>query len=183
MTTDSTQTPTPIVTPPAAPVTPVAAPRQNGGRWLNLVLVGALAIAIGGIAFALGRSTAPAATTTVTGFGPGMMVGPQGSVAPGAGGPNGAGTGPMFASGGPTIDGVVASIGDGTMTITLASGETVTVNIDDATTYHSAAEASEEDVAVGDDVAVHVSGGGRFGVGANASAVPSLTAGDVTVIE
>jgi hypothetical protein len=182
MTTDSTQTPTPIATPPAAPVTPVTAPRQSGSGWLNLVLFGALALAVGGVAFALGRSSAPAATTAAIGLGPGMMVGPQGSFAPGAGVPTG-GAGPMSASGGPTIDGVVASIGDGTMTITLDSGDTLTVTIDDATTYHSAAVASEEDVSVGDDVAVRVSGGGRFGAGADASTAPSLTAGDVTVLE
>jgi hypothetical protein len=166
---------------PAAPVS-IATPRSRGGGWLNLVLLVALALAIGGVAFALGRSTAPT-TNTVTGMGPGTMVGPQGTFGPGVGGQDGAGPAAMLGTGGPTIDGVVASIDDGTLTITLDSGDSMTVALDDTTTYHSAAEASEEDVAVGDDVAVRLSGGGRFGLGPDSSAAPSVTARDVTVVE
>ena len=45
------------------PVRPVVtAPRRSSsGRWLNLLLGVAAAVAIGGIAFAVGRSTAPVA--------------------------------------------------------------------------------------------------------------------------
>jgi hypothetical protein len=179
MTTDTTQTPSPVG--PMPPV-PTATSHQRGGGWLNVVLIVALALAVGGVAFAIGRSTAPAATT-VPGFGPGANVGPLGSFAPGAGGGNGAGPDGLVGSGGLTIDGVVTSIDAGTMSVTLDSADIVTVTLDDATTYHSAAEASEEDVAVGDEVAVRVSGGGRFGFGPDASSAPSLTARDVTIIQ
>jgi hypothetical protein len=178
MTTDTTQTPSPVTPMPPVPTT---TSRQRGGGWLNIVLVVALALAVGGVAFSIGRSTAPA--STLTGMRPGMVVGPQGSFAPGAGGANGAGPGAVLGAGGLTIDGVVTSVDAGTMTITLDSGDTVTVTLDDTTTYHSAVEASSEDVAVGDDVAVRVAGGGRFGLGPNASAAPSLTASDVTVVQ
>jgi len=179
MTTDTTQTPSPVA--PIGPV-PTVTPRQRGGGWLNILLFAALALAIGGVAFAIGRSTAPA--STLTGVRPGIVVGPQGSFAPGAGGGNGAGLGgAVLGAGGPTIDGVVTSVDGDTMTITLDTGDTVTVTLDDTTTYHSAVEASSEDVAVGDDVAVRVGDGGRFGLGPNASSAPSLTASDVTVVQ
>lgn len=188
VTMDQTPTtePTGPTTQPVVPVTPMTAvpapsTRSKGGGWTNLVLVGALALAIGGVAFAVGRSTAPAAAANTNGFAPGAF-GPQGSFTPGEGGPNAGGPG-FLGGGGLTIDGTVASVDGTSMTITLESGETVTVTLDDTTTYHSAVEASSEDVAVGDDVAVRSSGGGRFGLGPNASSAPSLTASDVTVIQ
>jgi hypothetical protein len=195
VTMDQTPTtePTGPTTQPVVPVTPMTAvpapsTRSKGGGWTNLVLVGALALAIGGVAFAVGRSTAPAAAASTNGLVPGAFGGPQGagvpqgSFTPGEGGPNVVGPG-FLGGGGLTIDGTVASVDGTSMTITLESGETVTVTLDDTTTYHSAVEASSEDVAVGDDVAVRSSGGGRFGLGPNASAAPSLTASDVTIVQ
>ncbi|MFL5688943.1 MAG: hypothetical protein ACJ77I_08125, partial [Chloroflexota bacterium] len=60
----------PVTSAPAA-VIPDARSRGSGGRILNIVLGIAIAVAIGGVAFAVGRTTAPAsaATTGRGGFG------------------------------------------------------------------------------------------------------------------
>ncbi len=203
---------TPVATPvepgapgaPVAPATPVAPsgvvnpvapvvitqPKKSGG-WVNLLLGVAAVIAIGGVAFAIGRSTAPASAATVGTFpgggnGPVFNVGgsfdPNGGPVTGNGRPGG-----LFGAGGPTIDGKVASISGDTMTITLPSGDTMTVKLDGDTTYHQSTDATASDVAVGDDVAVRV-GGGRIQIGdgtangnANGGDTPDLTASDVTV--
>ncbi len=182
--------PAPVApTAPTAPATPIApvvvAPRQGSGRWLNILLGAAAILAIGGVAFAIGRSTAPAAAGlgTFPGGPNGGILSPNGSFDPGAlpGGGAGAGGPGLFGSGALTIEGTVASIDGDTMTITLESGETMEVTLDDDTTYHAATEASEGDVAVGDDVAVR-SSGGRIGPGGgDGAAAPQVTADDVTV--
>ena len=63
-----------------------AARRSSSGRWLNVLLGVAAAVAIGGVAFAVGRSTAPA--SAATGFGRGPADGPfaSGSFDPSASG-------------------------------------------------------------------------------------------------
>ena len=187
--------PTATAVTPVGPVTPVQAtkPRQSGA-WVNVLLGVAAVIANGGVAFAIGRSTAPASAASVGTLGNrngGFVFTPGGSFDPNnppAGGFGGRG---LFGTGGPTIEGKVASITADGMTITLASGDTMTVKTDGSTTYHQSTAATASDVAVGDQVAVRVNGG-RFrtngnGNGApNASAAPntttdSLTATDVTV--
>lgn len=151
------------------PVTPAVAvaPRKRSGAWVNVLLGVAAVIAIGGVAFAIGRSTAPASAATNGRFGSGFAngngfaVGPGSSFQPGQGVP---GRG-FFGTGGPTIDGTVESIDATSMTIKLASGDTMTIAFDGSTTYHQSTPATSADVAVGDDVAVRVSGGGRFVIG------------------
>lgn len=193
---------TPTMTVPVAPVTPVVTTqRKKSGAWVNVLLGVAAVIAIGGVAFAIGRSTAPASAATTGRFPNGFQGGtfPGGSFDPGAA-PNGSfdpgafpGGGRGGFGGGLTIDGTVQSIDGTTMTIKLASGDTTTVTLDGSTAYHQSTSATSSDVAVGDDVAVRVSGGGRFVIGngngngnANGNgngngANRDLTASDVTV--
>jgi hypothetical protein len=154
--------------------------RARNGNTLNLLLLVAGAIAIGGLAFAVGRTTAPASSVLTGQFPGGQLILPDGSFDPGTTG-NVQGGGP-FGRGGPTISGKVASIDADSITLTLDSGDTMTVNLDGSTTYHTATDATQADVAVGDDVSVRVDGG-RFqvGGGATSSAAPSVTASDVTV--
>lgn len=182
---DETLEPQPASASPVAPVAPiVVAPRQGSGRWLNILLGAAAILAIGGVAFAVGRTTAPAAAAgpgTFPGGPNGVILSPDGSFDPGAVPGGGAGGPGLFGSGGLTIDGTVASIDGDTMTITLPSGEAMDVTMDDDTTYHSATEASEDDVAIGDDVTVRLNGG-RIGTGGgDGGAAPQVSADDVTV--
>jgi hypothetical protein len=179
MTTMEPVPPTP--TTPVTPVAPVVAPRsRQGGRWLNVLLALAFAVALGGVAFAVGRSTAPAAVATVQGNGGAGFV-PGGSFAPGG---NGQGRGPVGAGGALTVTGTVESIANGKLTVKLASGDTMTFTLDGSTTYRSATAATATDVAVGDKVDVGVTGGRATfgGGGATSSAAPDLTARDVTVV-
>jgi hypothetical protein len=177
----------PAPTTPTTPVTPVApvvvAPRaRQGGRWLNVLLALAFAVALGGMAFAVGRSTAPAAVVTGRGNG-GVGFVPGGSFAPG--GANGQGRGGLVgAGGGLTVSGTVESVANGKLTVKLASGDTLTFTLDGSTTYKTATPATASDVAVGDKVDVGVAGGRTAfgGGGATSSAAPELTARDVTVV-
>src|SRR5690349_20096310 len=74
----------PPVEPAAIPVTPGPVKAKGGvsNRALNILLGGALVLAVAGIAFAAGRLTAPAATITGGNF-------PGGGVFNGQTGPNG----------------------------------------------------------------------------------------------
>ena len=189
MTMDPTQPVAPVPSPtdsaafvsPVAPVAPVApvvavAPRAKSGGVLNLLLIGAAILAIGGVAFAVGRSTAPAsAFPGVGGLNGGPIVRSDGSVDPGAGGPRG-----FVTDGGLAIDGKVTLVDADSITLTLDNGEEMTFALDGETTYHEATNAAATDVAIGDDVSVKVDGGGPRNGGTDASS-SELTAGDVTV--
>lgn len=172
--------PTPAAAPvaPTAPVAPVVAvtPRAKSGGVLNLLLIGAAILAFGGVAFAVGRSTAPASAFPGVGsVTDGPIVRPGGSFAPGQG-PRG-----FAPTGGLAIDGKVTSVDADSITLTLENGDQMTFAVDGDTTYHEATDAAATDVAVGDDVSVKVDGGGRIQSGNGGSADPELTAGDVTV--
>ncbi len=167
----------------AAPPPVVAPPSSRGGGWLNILLFGALALAVGGVAFAVGRTTAPAATFAAGNLPGGLVITPDGSFDPNtAGGPNGAPQG-FALGGGLTIDGTVTAIDGDELTLTLADGRTMVITLDDTTTYHAATDATAADVGVGDDVSVKVDADrGAFGRGPGASAAPpSTSAEDVTV--
>jgi hypothetical protein len=167
--------------PGTEPVRPVVKPRR-GFSLLNALLGLAMVVAVGGVAFAVGRMTAP---TTPTGFpngGPGggnFPGGPGASFAPGASfGPGFGGNGPgggLFGAGGLTIEGTVESISGDTLTIRTADGQTVEVTLPAGTTYHSQASASSGDVASGSNVLVRVDV--QAGQGTN-----QVTASDVTIV-
>jgi hypothetical protein len=163
---------------PASPVSagvPPAAPRRRSSRLVDLALAGAAVLAIGGVAFAIGRATAPA--SAATGFAPGgAIVRPGGSIDPGTG------PGPRFAlGGGLTIDGAVTAIDADSITVKTADGQERTLDLDGSTGYHRATEAAASDVAVGDDVSVKVSNDGPVSAPLASGEAPRLSASDVTV--
>lgn len=195
----------PIPREPAAglnPVQPVTIqPRRRGGSGMlvNALLGVALIVAIGGVAFAAGRATAPAAsaagrTGTANGQGGGGFFAPGASGAPGRGGGfGGGGFGGGGFGGAVTVQGTVEAIDGSSITIKTAAGTTVTLGLNGDTSYHKQAAASAADVAAGSTVIVQLEGRG-FGNGQGrpgASAAPGAsgapaagfgTAGSVTVV-
>jgi hypothetical protein len=187
-------------TPPAAamPVAPVVRPRRSSSRLLDIALVLAAALAIGGVAFGVGRATAPVATAA---DGPGFIRDGGGRFPGGSFDPNNApGRGGVFGlGGGLSIDGTVTAVTADSLTLKLANGQEVTFNLDSSTTYHQSTAVSSSDVAVGNDVSVKLSANGRVfgggqggngGAGASAAPGPSgapglangvLQASDITV--
>ena len=179
--------PSAVPTAPVVASSPGMAPapakrKGSGGGWLNAVLVIAAAVAIGGVAFAAGRTTAP--TAAVNAPGPGNLGGgagfPTGSFAPGGFARGGLG------GGGLTVRGTVESVDGDTLTIKMASGQTVEVKTGESTTYNTQAPASASDVQAGTTVQVQLEFDGTAGAGrSGASAAPAGalgTAGSVTVI-
>jgi hypothetical protein len=151
---------------PVQPVQPVVTPAKpksgSSGRWLNVLLGVALVFAIGGVAFAIGRTTAPAAAATggrgnFNGGFVGGGNGPTGSFVPGGNGGFFGGRG----GGGLAISGTVKSVDGDKLTITTDNGQEVTLTTADSTTYHTQAPASASDVNSGDKVSVKVSIAGR----------------------
>jgi len=181
---EGTAVPTAPVAP--APVTVAAVPgparkSSSSGRLLNFVLVIAAAVAIGGVAFAIGRGTAAASGPT----GNGRVFGgafPGGSFVPGASGAPRFGRGGGF-GGGLTVQGTVESVDGDTLTIKTANGDTIKVTTGAATTYHTQTDATAADVQAGKTVQVQIDGGftGRPNASAT-TAAPVGTAGSVTVI-
>jgi hypothetical protein len=184
----------------AVPATPAAtqpvvavpsAPARRGRSPLDLLLVGAAILAIGGVAFAVGRTTAPqtaAAFPSGGQFVPGGLADPGASLAPGqtpaAGGPQVGGPGlggpGGLARGGMSVTGTVTSVDGDSLTITLESGEAVTVTLDDATEYRTAADATADDVTVGATVDINLGFDGMAPGGTGDT--PAFTADDVTVV-
>lgn len=171
MTTEPTQpfqpvAPEPIPQPSEEPpVEPVAAarpkPRSATPGWINIALGLAVAVAIGGVAFAAGRMTAPTAVPGANnGFGRNVPGGFQGGgYGRGGyfGGPgNGEGGRGAFGAGGATIQGTVTSISADKITITTAGGQTVDIALDGTTTYHLESSASSGDVKTGGTVIVRL---------------------------
>ncbi len=173
---------------------PIQAPRPTrGSKAMSVVLALAAFVAVGGLTFALGRLTAPAAAATNGGTGNRTFLGaggafPSGPLASGApgfgvqGGPGG-----LLGAGGFTVRGRVDSVAAEALTVTLASGTTVQIPLDGLTTYHRQADASAGDVQVGSEVLVEL--GGRLGDQANGARSPNPSAGprlgtalDVTIV-
>lgn len=171
-------------TEPVRPLAPAPKPKKSSsGMWLNLLLVVAAAVAIGGVAFALGRSTAPVAAANGRAgfpagqFGAGRSFDPNASFAPGQGGGLGFGRG----GGNVGITGTVDSVSADSITVKTANGQTVTFTLSGDTTYHQATVATAADVTTGATVTVRVGGFGGGAAGPGASGAPALTATDVTV--
>ena len=164
---------------PAPPPAVVVKSRRPSSRLLDIALAGAALLAVGGVAFGVGRATAP---TLPAGFerGAGAFTGgnvvrPDGSFAPGSG------RGAFGLNGALSIDGTVTAVSADSITVKLADGQEMTFALDSSTAYHQASSASSTDVAVGDDVSIKLKGGQRAQGGADASAAPRLPASDVTV--
>jgi hypothetical protein len=180
---------TPVTPSPISPTpgTLPAARKKSGGGWLNVVLVVAAAVAIGGVAFAVGRTTAPVSATTGNGRGTFNGAFPGGSFAPRASGQPGLGRGGFggaLGGAGLTVSGTVVSVDGDTLTLKTASGQTIEVTTGPSTTYNTQSSASASDVQAGKTVQVQLDLGG--GVGRpNASGAPdgsTGTANSVTVV-
>ena len=154
-----------------APVA-VAAPRRGTPTWVNVALVAALAVAVGGVAFAIGRMTASSPTLSGPG---GLVFGGQG---PDGGPMTPGGPGRIGVGGGLSIDGTVTAIDGDTLTVTTDTGETQAIELDDTTTYRTATEGTSGDITVGDKVEVGVELDGTVSSGDT----PTMTADDVTVV-
>jgi hypothetical protein len=181
---------------PAQPVVPAAAPLPEAkprasGRFLNAILAIALVVAIGGVAFAVGRTTAPTAAATGGrgNFGAGNFPGPGASLAPDASGapggfPGGGQSGLGGLGGGLTLSGTVQSVTADTITIETQAGQTVELSLDPETTYHRKTDGVAADVATGSTVEVQLDFAGGLGrptASADTSG-PVGTASSVTVV-
>jgi uncharacterized protein YdeI (BOF family) len=168
---------------PAQPVQPVVPKgRHRGSNWGTVLLGLAAIVAVGGIAFAAGRLTAPASTSArgagLPGGYPGASLLPGASFAPDA---NGRPAGALGLGGAQmTLAGTISAISGDTLTLTTESGQTIEVNVADAA-WHGQVSASASDVAVGTQVQVQLSAGlGRDpGAGQEAGASPDPNAGGV----
>jgi len=166
------------------PGAPAARPKgaRSSGVLVNAILAAAFIVLVGGVGFAVGRATTPAAAA------PGSNSTLQGGV----GFPNGDGQ----AQGGPgqfpgdaggddlgrlrgglSIQGTVVSISSTSITLKLADGRTVDVAITSSTGYHRQAAASAGDVTAGSTVIVNVAG-----LGPNAQG-SGPTAGSITIVK
>jgi hypothetical protein len=169
---------------PPQPVA-IAKPRGRGAAsWINVALGLALAVAIGGVAFAAGRMTAPAAAAAggpnggPNGgrfFGNGYF--PGGGAFPGDRNGQGGPGGRTF--GGASIQGTVTAVTADSITIKTASGQEITIALDSTTTYHQQTSATASDVKTGGTVIVRL---GFDGNGSGSETPTGPTANDVTVV-
>ena len=130
---------------------------------VNGILGVAFAVLIGGVGFAAGRATTPAAATNPGSNGPlqgGIgaqgRIGAQGGVGQFPGGPGDDDIGRF--RGAASLKGTVVSITSSSLTLKLDNGRTVEVAIDATTGYHRQADASASDVTTGSTVIVNVTG-------------------------
>ena len=157
----------------------IAKPASSSGRGTSLLLLLAGAIAVGGLSFAGGRLTAPAAATTGrtgTGQFPGGQI-PGGQI-PGNG-QGFPGRGDSF--GGISLSGTVSAVSADSITVKLASGTSITIPLDGKTAYHAATAATAGDVTVGSQV--RVTPGGRTanpGASLDPNASPGPGAGGIS---
>jgi hypothetical protein len=151
---------------------------------MALLLVAAL-VAVGGIGFAIGHLTAPSNSTTdgangANGRGNGGFSRP--SLAPGQTldpGQFGGGLGNGRGLAGGSVSGTVQSIDGSKLTVKLANGSTVTIDLSASTTYHNETAASSSDVKAGGTVTVQIDTSALAGASANPGASGSL--GGLTV--
>jgi hypothetical protein len=161
------------------PLAPFVVEKRRGSSALSLLLGVALVVAVGGVAFAAGRLTAPASATAAagggrggTGFG-GTGLGPGASGAPGGGGFGGAGG--LGGATAVTVQGTVQTISPTSISVTLPNGTTIQIPLDASTTYHGRSAATAAEVKPGVQVLVEVSGG--FGGRGGGQGGPNPSAG------
>ncbi|MEA2609959.1 MAG: hypothetical protein QOJ75_2202 [Chloroflexota bacterium] len=172
---------------PAQPVVPGTPAvqiqrRKSSGGWLNVILVVAAVVAVGGVAFAVGRSTAPVAAAAQRNGNFGNF--PRASFAPGqSGAPGGGGVGGRLGGGGNfNLSGTVQSVTADTLTITTANGQTVEFSLGSATTYDSKTPATASAVTPGSKVEVQLDFAGGRPTASAAPSGPVGTASSVTVV-
>jgi hypothetical protein len=172
------------VAPEAAPIAPEpapvlrtrAVPPQRRSMASALILGLAAVVAVGGLAFAAGRLTAPPAAAS-TGFGRTGTNG-QGFAGnfPRASGAAG-GLGGAFRGGGGAgfgITGTVTAVSADSLTVQLTNGSTISIPLTSSTTYHQQTAGSASDVQVGKQVQVQLE---RNTTGGGAPASPGAGGG------
>jgi hypothetical protein len=159
---------------PPATIAGLVAPRRRSGG--NLALILALVVAAGGIAFAAGRATAPAAAAAQPGSAGQLGQVPGSSFDPNANGVPGGVPGSRSMS----LEGTVTALDGTTLTIATSDGQTVSVDVAGAT-YHAQTAATETDVAAGATVRLEVTGMGGPGGPGGAPASPAASAGASSV--
>jgi hypothetical protein len=165
-----------------------AQPAKRQDRTTLVLLFVAALVAVGGIGFAIGHLTAPGSTTTAgnNGVGFGGRGGNGGfnrpSLAPGQTfdpgqfvGGNGRGFG--IAGG---VSGTVESVTANSITVKLANGSTVTVDLSGATTYHTATPAASSDVKTGSTVTIQIDTAAVAGASPNPAASGGLAGRQLT---
>lgn len=154
----------PALPPPAltSPLAPILAERRRSSI-LSLLLGLALVVAVGGVAFAAGRVTAPASTAAGAGGGGRGGFGGGNGFTPGASGEpgNGLAGGGVRRGADVTLSGTVEAITPASLSLKLASGTTIEIPIDTSTTYHGQSAAASTDVKTGAQVQVEMNGFGR----------------------
>jgi hypothetical protein len=173
--------PSPIQMPPVVPATPLAPARRRRDP-LTILMVVAAFVALGGVGFAAGRVTAPAAAATTAGrggFGNGSFNNPgTGSFTTGGNGAAGLGRGGF--GGGVSLNGTITEATSDHITLKLANGSTLTIPVDSSTTYHRQASAASGDVTTGATVQVQLNAGGTPGVGIGQQPAASGAPGGAT---
>jgi len=159
---------------PVIPTGPTA-PTRRTRAVVNGVLAVAFIVLVGGVAFAIGRATAPATITAGGNANPGVLDGgfrpANGDQVPGGFGDDGDGRlGPGLGS--MTVRGTVKAVDADSITVQLSNGTTVEIALDSATAYHRQSDATASDVATGSTVVVGLTGQRASGA----------TATDVTVV-
>lgn len=147
-------------------------PRRTSRRLLvALGLAGALAV--GGLAFAVGRITAPAAAATFPGGAqpPGGFQGPGGQ----GQGPGGFGG---FGGGGLGVEGSITALDGDTLTLETADGSSITVNLSADTAFAREESAAKEDIGEGDEVRVEI----ELGTGSDLAS-GEVEANSVTLVQ
>jgi hypothetical protein len=180
----------PLDPPATAPVAPgpttPTRPARSRNRAGSVALVVAALVAVGGLAFAGGRLTAPASAAT-PGGGNGFRGGNFPFASFGANGPGGA-----FRGGAQlrtvSLRGQVTAVSSNSLTLTLDTGTSVTVPLDSQTTYHDAVAGAVSDVAVGSTVVIEpgttsFQPGASFNPGDTAGGLNFGPAVDVTVVK
>ena len=183
--------PSPITMPPVVAATPPPPPRRRRDP-LTILMVVAAFVALGGVGFAVGRVSAPAAAATAGrgGLGNGTFNNPNGgSFTPGGNGFAGLGRGGL---GGVSLTGTITEVTADHIVLKLANGSTLTIPVNSSTAYHRQASATSGDVTTGATVQVQLNVGGTNGVGTGqqpaASGAPSDAtrvlgpASDVTIV-
>ncbi len=158
----------PVSAPAPVPLPSAVPSRRGQSRGLGALYMLAVAVAVGGSAFSVGRLTAPAGTAAGGGNAAAQAAGrgqfgPTGSFQPGA-----MGGFPMM-GGSSTITGTVVSLDGTTLTLKTSSGSTVEITVGGSTAYHAQAAATSSDVTAGATVQVQLSGGARAGLGGTSS--------------
>lgn len=150
--------------------------KKRPPRMLFIVMALAGFVALGGVAFAVGRMTAPSAAFPGAG---GNLNGGGGGFQP-PGGQNGqgfpgGGPGGGFGGGGPSLEGTITALDGDSLTIQTADGSTVTVNLSDETSYAQEETTSADALDTGDAVRVQVDLGSLQGQTADEFDANSVT--------